>query len=407
MRYNRKTIVFVALLHTFALSAQSTEVLETSSGSRGVQEAILDSIEANNTTLIALRAEAEARKLDNRTGITLDDPEVGYKRMWEGAEQTGNLTELTIGQSFDLSTILGHKSRVANSKNRLIDVEYRTVRMDILLEAHLLCVDMVYYQALSNELGRRLTHARQVMEVEKRRLDAGDTDALSYNNVWLSFSALDAEKVRVDTELSVLGAELARLNGGKSLSMISEGYAPVAPIGDFDSWYAEALASSPELALAREGREVAKSELTLSKSKHLPTLSATYINERHTIGDRSQGVAVGVSLPLWANKNSVRTARATLQAAEAYEADAEQQLKSRLHIGYERVKGLQQTAALYRRALDEANNTELLKQAMEEGYISVLEYLQGIELYYDYLDRSLSAERDYRRALAELEAWKL
>lgn len=39
--------------------------------------------------------------------------------------------------------------------------------------------------------------------------------------------------------------------------------------------------------------------------------------------------------------------------------------------------------------------------------ISVLEYLQGIELYYDYLDRSLSAERDYQSALAELEAWKL
>ena len=49
----------------------------------------------------------------------------------------------------------------------------------------------------------------------------------------------------------------------------------------------------------------------------------------------------------------------------------------------------------------------MLARAMEEGLISVLEYLQGLELYYDYLDRSLSADRDYYRALAELEAWKL
>jgi hypothetical protein len=49
----------------------------------------------------------------------------------------------------------------------------------------------------------------------------------------------------------------------------------------------------------------------------------------------------------------------------------------------------------------------LLEKAMDEGFISVLEYLQGIELYYDYLDRSLSADRDYHRALATLEAWRL
>ena len=140
---------------------------------------------------------------------------------------------------------------------------------------------------------------------------------------------------------------------------------------------------------------------------HLPTLSATYVNERHTIGSRSQGVAVGVSIPMWANKNRVRSARIALEAAEAHRTDAELQLRSVFEQEFTRVKGLHHTASLYRRALDEANNTALLEKAMEEGFISVLEYLQGIELYYDYLDRSLSADRDYLRALAGLEAWRL
>lgn len=367
----------------------------------------LKEIEQNNTTLKALRAEAEALKLNNRTGITLADPEVEYKRMWEGAEQTGNLSEFSIAQSFDLSTVLGYKKRVADSQNLLVNDEYRVVRMDILLEAHLACIDLVYYNALASELDRRLLHARRIVEIEKCRLDNGDTDVLSYNNVMLSLAALEAEKSRVITEQEVLATNLARLNGGSPLDGIGGEYSTWPLTGDFESWYAEAIAHSPELSLARTGREVAKSELALSKSEKLPTLSATYINERHTIGDRSQGVAVGMSLPLWANKNRVRSARAALQAAEAHEVDAEQQLRSQLHMGYERVLGLQQTATLYRTALSEANNTDLLQQAMNEGFISVLEYLQGIELYYEYLDRSLSAERDYQRALAELEAWKL
>ena len=385
---------------------------------------LLDSIESNNTTLTALRTETEARKLENRTGITLADPEVAYKHMWEGAEESGNLTEFTVTQSIDLATVMGQRTRVAREQNLLIDEEYRMGRMEILLEAQLSLIDLAYYNALSTELDRRLTHARRVAKAEHTRLESGDTDALSYNNVLLSLSSLEAEKARVDMERDVLIARLTALNGGKELKIensklkinsIDEGHHPEANSQfsilnsqlDFSSWYAEIAPHLPQLAQARQLSEVRSGELALARTSHLPTLSATYINERHTVGTRSQGVAVGVSIPLWANKNRVRSARTALQAAEAYQADTELQLRNDLEQEFTRVKGLHHTATLYRRALDEANNTVLLEKSMDEGYISVLEYLQGIELYYDYLDRSLSAERDYRRALATLEAWKL
>lgn len=408
MIHNRIIVALVAIVSVLASYGQMSPASEGSlSDVQYGEAAVLDSVEANNTTLIAMRADADARKLDYRTDISLPDPEIGVKRMWEGAEQTGNLTEITVGQRVDLSTVLGHKRRVANHQSALVDEEYRTVRMDILLEAKLLCIDIIYYNALSTELNRRLSHARRVVEAERRRLENGDADALSYNNVLLSLSALEAEISRVETESAALTARLASLNGGDVLPLALDEYAPVTFDTDFDSWYREALDGNPQMALVRQESEVRRSQLTLSRSMHLPTLSATYINERHLTGERSQGFTVGMNLPLWANKNRVRSARAALHAAEAYETDVTLQLYGQLREGYERVVGLQHTARLYQRALEEANNTELLQRAMDEGFISVLEYLQGVELYYDYLDRSLSAERDYRRALAELEAWKL
>ena len=406
MAYHKYIIALVAVCSCLTLTAQN----EIDNFQLEKEEfSLLQSIEQNNTTLIALRAEVEARKLDNRTGITLADPEVALKRMWEGAEQSGNLTEFTVAQSFDLSTVLGYKSRAAESQNLLIDEEYRLVRMDILLEARLFSIDLAYYNALVNELDRRLVHARRVAEAEQRRLESGDTDVLSYNNVVLSLSALEAEREQACTERALLVAHLTRLNGGEPLENLDnlEIVDDYERLENLDSLVSQAMEHNPMMALARTGRDAAQSELSLAKAQHLPTLSATYINERHTIGDRSQGVAVGVSVPLWANKNRVRTARAALQAAQAREADTQLQLQSQLRADYERVLGLQRTATLYRTALTEADNSVLLARAMDEGHISVLEYLQGIELYYDYLDRSLSAERDYRRALAELEAWKL
>ena len=407
MKYHEYIIALVAVCSCLTLKGQG----ETSNSQFSIFNSQLERIEKNNTTLIARRTEAEARKLENRTGITLADPEVGYKHMWEGGEESGNLSELTVTQSIDLATVMGQRTRVAREQNLLIDEEYRMARMEILLDAQLTLVDLAYYNALAAELDRRLGHARRVVEAERTRLESGDTDALSHNNVLLSLSALEAEEARIDMERNVLIARLTALNGGVSLDNLEsldalENLESLDNL-DFSSWYAEAEAHLPQLAQARQMSELRSGELALAKASHLPSLSATYINERHTVGTRSQGVAVGVSIPLWANKNRVRSARTALQAAEAYQADTELQLRSDLEQEFTRVKGLHHTAMLYRRALDEANNTVLLEKAMDEGYISVLEYLQGIELYYDYLDRSLSAERDYRRALATLEAWKL
>ena len=409
MKYNR--ILFILILIGSLLKHTAMSAAPSPLGEGWVEASLLSSIEQNNTTLIALRADAEARKLENRTGITLADPEVGLKRMWEGAEQSGNLTEFTLTQSVDLATALGYRTRVAREQNLLIDEEYRTTRMDILLEAQLTLIDIAYYNVLRAELERRLAHARRVAEAEQHRLACGDTDALSLNNVLLSLSSLEAELARVEMERSVLIARLTALNGGQPLDGL-ESIGNIESLyniedSDFATWYAEAEPHLPQLARARQLSEVRSGELALAKSMHLPTLSATYVNERHTIGTRSQGVAVGVSIPLWANKNHVLSARTSLSAAEAHQADAALQLRSAFEQEFVRVKGLHHTASLYRRALDEANNTPLLEKAMDEGHISVLEYLQGIELYYDYLDRSLNAERDYQRALAELEAWRL
>ena len=436
MKYNR--ILFILIFISSLLKYTAMSAAPSPLGEGWDEASLLSSIEQNNTTLIALRTEAEARTLENRTGNTLADPEVGLKRMWEGAEQSGNLTELTVSQSIDLATALGHRNRVAREQNLLIDEEYRMARMEVLLDAQLTLIDLSYYNALRAELERRLAHARRVAEAEEQRLACGDTDALSYNNILLSLSSLEAEKARVEMERSILIARLTALNGGQEMEELridngqvtsdngqlagsaehsnlnevnDEGNNGQLPIVHcqltFDAWYADAEPHLPQLAQARQMSAVRKGELTLAKSMHLPTLSATYINERHTIGTRSQGVAVGVSIPLWANKNRVRSARTALEAAEAHQADAALQLRSAFEQEFARVIGLHHTASLYRRALDEANNTALLEKAMEEGFISVLEYLQGIELYYDYLDRSLNAERDYQRALAELEAWRL
>ena len=139
---------------------------------------------------------------------------------------------------------------------------------------------------------------------------------------------------------------------------------------------------------------------------NLPTLTAGYLSEK-VVGETYQGFTVGVSIPLWENKNQVKQARAAVKAAESRVEDGKQQFYSGLQLLYNRTAGLKTTAENYRQSLEMANSSELLKKALDAGEMSLLEYVLEMGLYYDTVNRALEAERDYQLAYAELSAVEL
>ena len=105
--------------------------------------------------------------------------------------------------------------------------------------------------------------------------------------------------------------------------------------------------------------------------------------------------------------NRVKQAKAGVVAAQAREQDSKQQFYDRLRNLYMRASGLQQTAIAYRESLKALNNTALLMKALDVGEISLLNYIVEIGLYYDTVNQTLAAERDFEKALADLSAVEL
>lgn len=74
---------------------------------------------------------------------------------------------------------------------------------------------------------------------------------------------------------------------------------------------------------------------------------------------------------------------------------------------FRRTVNLKMVAQTYKTALEKTDNRLLLKTALDEGEISVLDYLTGMNLYYDAASKALDAERTYQKAFAELTATTL
>jgi len=366
-------------------------------------DAVLQQIERNNTTLEALRKQTEADKLQNKTGITLPDPEVSFDYLWGDPSAIGNRKDFGVSQSFDIATIAGSRRRVADAQNGLLDVEYRAGRMAVLLEAKQACIQLIYYNALKAELEQRLAHAQAVADFYDRQLADGNANRLEVNKARLSLSAAQGELRRNEVERANLLSELQRLNGGEPIAFDQAVYAqPVLP-QDFEAWYDEAAAANPALAYARQNVELKRREMKLGKLSGLPQISAGYMSEL-VPESNFRGITLGLSVPLWSNRNRVKQAKAAVVAAELQQKDATVQFYERLRNQYDRTLGLQRTAGEYRKALAELDNTQLLRRALDAGEISLLDYIVELGLYYTTVDEALAAERDYELALTELQS---
>ncbi len=367
---------------------------------------VLASIEANNTTLKASRETVEAQKIANRTGIYLPNPEIGFNYLWGHPAAIGKRTDFSVTQTFDIPTLTGMKSNMAREQNELAEWQYKADRMNVLLEANQYCLELIYYNALMEELELRRQHAETIASGYEERLKAGDTNRLEYNKARLNLSSVEGEITRVEVERSALLEQLKRLNGGNAISFDAAEFEPVLLPLAFDDWYRSAEEKNPVLAHVRQEVEVEKRQVSLSKAMGLPSFSAGYMSEK-VVGEQYQGFSVGVSIPLWENRNRVKQARAAVRAAESREADSKQQFYSELQLLYNRTAGLRLAAENYRKSMQIANNSELLKKALDAGEISLLEYMLEMGLYYGTVNQALEAERDYQQAYAELSAVEL
>lgn len=367
-----------------------------------VQTAITD-IERNNITLKALRKACDAEKIGNATGNYLEDPEVEFSYSWGSPADIGTRQDISVTQSFDIPTILGKKRKVAEMKNEMAEWQYRADRMNILLEARLLLIDMVYYNKMLLELAKRKTSVQAIMDAQKLRLDKGDGNILEYNNARMMFSTVEVETEQMETERNAVHSQLVRLNGGSDVTVDLYEFEPISLPLDFSEWFERKAETIPALAYMASSTALSKKELSVAKAMRFPAVSIGYVRE-NTLGQYYHGVSVGMSIPLWNRKNTVRQAKVAAEAAQYRQDNAVSQYRGQLEVLYNRTSGLRKTVEEYRLMLRETSSEALLAKALDAGEISVIEYSVQMGAYYELADKALAAERECQKAFAELTA---
>lgn len=362
---------------------------------------VLTQIELNNTTLSAYRKSADAEKTGNRTGITLQNPEAEFNYLWGNPSAIGNRTDFSIKQSFDFPSAYSYRSQIANLKNEQAELDYQKQRREILFQARLICAELLYYNSLFTEISKRNNEAQKLATAFKAKFDSGETGILDYNKAQMNYLNMSKELERVEIERKALQSELNRLNGGIEIAFEETNLQLQNIAPGFEEWFATASQNNPVLQWVKTEILLSEKQSKLAVSQGLPKFHAGYMSEK-LVGEHFQGVSVGITIPLWENKNSVKYAKANTLVAQSFEADAKLQFYNEMKTLHAKAIALQNSVSDYRTRLGSISNTELLQKALDKGEISLTDYFFEQSLYYESFDKLLEIERDAMKANAEL-----
>lgn len=391
-----------------ALSAIAFVSMTFASGAQNSAEVVLASVEKNNPELLALRKRTESEKYGFKAERMVEGPEVGFDYLWGSPADIGTRKDISVTQSIDIATISGTKGKIAKSESELSDMQFNVRRQEILLQAKLLYINIIYCNAVGAELERRLERSEKVEAAYRDMQVRGETDMIEVNKAHLAYLAQRNALARNKMEAEGFRLELQRLNGGEPLEINDLSYVRTDMLpADFDTWYKEAADRSPEIRAARQNVKVNEAVARGIKMSSCPTITAGYMAEL-VKGSNFRGLTLGLSIPLWSARSKTRQANLSCEASRLEVKDVEASEYSALRSLYEKASGLKDLSdelALSLAVSDEAMS--MTEKKFREGEISLMDSIMELSLYYSVVDESLAASKDYDLALAELNAWSL
>lgn len=383
----KKLIITIALCLPIGMQAQNIEQ-------------VLQSIEQNNKELQSQAQLSKAQKMENRTENNLPDPTVSYSSFYKNGMGPGHGTETVVSQGFDFPTQYITRNRQATLENEAIDIQQQAVRRDILLQAKLLCLDLIQLNQENELIQIRMKNANDLQAMYEKRLQTGDANALEVNKVKM-------ERMNVQTEVAQNNAAhrtalqtLLAMNGNLPLEFSATAYPQVKDINDYNTLRDEVIASDLDLQAMGYAARAAEKQVSVDKQNWLPKLQAGF--RRNTDSEMSMnGFVIGGSIPLFSNRKKVQIAKAQAISAQLLKEDAQLEKENELMALYNEMKQLKQALDTYDVPLMH-RSLALLKQALEEGQLSLIEYFVEAEGIYKNLQARMQLENQYQKVMANI-----
>ena len=367
---------------------------------------ILNTIEANSTVLAAHRKQMEASMAENNAHALVENPEIeaGYIFGYGGESDK---IELGVSQEFDFPTVYANQSKIRKMSSDIIGTQYDIDRIAVLSEAQAICTELIFCKMKLVLYKQNYDNAVKIADAYQKMMEVGETNILDYNKSKIN---LANAKNNYDLEMihyNNLMASLKTMNGGKDIDFQYEDYDVVVLPEDFDEWYASVEQKNPVFEQMRQLLAIDQQKVKLSKAEWFPKFSIGYGAEIARGGEEGEhGPSIGLVLPLWHNKGSVKSAKMHAEATETLLTNEKAVTYNYLSSLFAKAKALQENVSSLASSLEQFDGQALLLKAFESGEINLVDYLNEVEYYQNAMIELYSAEYEMNSTMIELKSFE-
>ena len=367
---------------------------------------ILNTIEANSTVLAAHHKQMEANKAENNAHALVENPEIeaGYRFGYGGESDK---IELGISQEFDFPTVYANQSKIRKMTSEIIDVQYEIDRIAVLTEAQAICTELIFCKMKLVLYKQNYDNALKIADAYQKMMEVGEANILDYNKSKIN---LANAKNNYDLEMihhNNLMASLKTMNGGKDIDFQYEDYDVVVLPENFDEWYASVEQKNPVFEQMRQQLAIDQQKVKLSKAEWFPKFSIGYGAEIAKGNEEGEhGPSIGLVLPLWHNKGSVKSAKMQAEATETLLMNEKAVTYNYLSSLFAKAKALQENVSNLASSIEQFDGQALLLKAFESGEINLVDYLNEVEYYQNAMIELYSAEYEMNATMIELKSYE-
>ena len=368
---------YILISAVFAASALTSNAGDNEAATGNVlhtqdMEEVLFSVRANNPELLSLEKSLEAQIIAIKGENMPEDPSVEYSSFYSSSVSGQSGSELVVSQGFEFPTLYAARHKRNELSQEALGKSFDNERRRILLDAKLLCHDIIMYRQIGELLDMQSEIAEDLLALYQQRLVAGDASVLEVNKIKMELMSVATSVSENNAALDAACRRLDAMNGGQGIVFDADFYPLVEDVADKEAAVAEYLSEDASVAAAENAAEAARKDVSISRQGWIPRFEVGY--RRNTaIREAEHGFLVGGSIPLFSNQRKVAMAKARSAAAvsslNAARLQSESEVRSLLN-------DIDQT----RNALDAYDEPlmretlDLLGQAVEGGEISLIDY---------------------------------
>lgn len=377
----------------------------------------------NNGDLISFREEKGIRDAGKIRAGLLPNPILELEGGTGALTGSGAENNLSLGVSQEFFLAGKREKRLAVAERESEMYRWQLADRERLLREE---VTIAFYEVVLAEQGialsdRSIALNRQLLDVTKERLAAGDIPELEMNLVKVELARSEAARIDAEKRLDQNQARLWTLMG-----LLPGEYPSIAGAFATKSVKTKSLAdlkqlarrTRPDLKALEAEKSRGESDIILARAEKIPNLTVGLALRRDTTATEIGGIegkdtafTIGLRLsmpiPLFDNNQAgVQEAKAKRSSTESRLTGATRNAEREVVTAYAGLLNTEKILSLYKSAIipQLEENLNLTQEAYRLGEVGILAVIQEQKKFFEVSDGYLTALHDRQVALVKLES---